>query len=397
MEKAFKEEIEELDFQEPFDSENLNEDGGDEEGLVVFEKKEKESDVFHTGCMGGGRTIYDIFFQELRKIPMATFEKQTEMAIQYEEKRKKIAKMEIQLRNRQYVIDKLESEIGNQSKKRAAVSLANLEKLKERKEKIVKELEKVKNSAKKIRKELSEGSLPLVQGVAKKYKKRGLTYPELISEGYIGLSSAIEKFELAKSNGAQFRTHAVWWVKQSISKALMEKVLEKRIPVNMWDTIRKANEIIAESKRGIDDEDLTAKEIAEAICKSEKATVAALKANSERMVSMSLPIGDEDGADSELIDVLVNENVRMPEEEVIENDMKVKVRKVLSLLPENEAKILRQRFGIDTVHPQTLKEIGKDFCLTRERIRQIEFKAKNTIQNRHSEEDLTVKTINILR
>jgi RNA polymerase primary sigma factor len=239
----------------------------------------------------------------------------------------------------------------------------------------VKAIEKGEAQAKEAKSELVRANLRLVISIAKRYINRGLHFLDLIQEGNIGLMKAVDKFEYQR--GYRFGTYATWWVRQAITRAIIEQARTIRIPVHMNDIINKLNRtsrtLIQENGR-----EPTLEEIAKRIGMSLDKVQEVFKIV-KRPVSLETPIGEE--GDSCLEDFIEDKEVISPQEVAISSNMAKQIEKVLSALDEREEKILRMRFGIGETHDHTLDEVGQYFELTRERIRQIEEKALRKLKH----------------
>jgi RNA polymerase primary sigma factor len=221
----------------------------------------------------------------------------------------------------------------------------------------------------KAKKGLMAANLRLVISVAKKYSHRGVQFADLIQEGNIGLIKAVDKFEYRR--GYKFSTYATWWIRQAILRALADQARTIRIPVHMIETINKLNRISRAlvQKKG---REPTSQEISEKMNMSVTKIRKIIKFAQEP-VSLETPIGEE--KDSHLGEFIEDKNIPSPADTVIYNNLKEQIREVLETIPEREAKILKIRFGLGEGNEHTLEEVGQQFRVTRERIRQIEAKA----------------------
>jgi RNA polymerase primary sigma factor len=223
--------------------------------------------------------------------------------------------------------------------------------------------------------ELIRANLRLVISVAKRYPGKGLSLSDLIQEGNIGLIKAVDKFEYLR--GYKFSTYATWWIRQAIIRALADQSRTVRIPVHIVDTLNKitkaANELVQELGR-----EPAHEEIARKIDIPAEKIKGILKLSKES-ISLETPVGERD--DSSLQDFIEDKTVISPLEMVLQDDMKKQIEKTLTSLTPKEAKIIRSRFGIGGESPQTLEEVGQEFIVTRERIRQIERKALRKLKH----------------
>jgi len=224
---------------------------------------------------------------------------------------------------------------------------------------------------------LIKGNLRFVVSVSKQYQNQGLSLPDLINEGNLGLIKAAERFD--ETRGFKFISYAVWWIRQSILQALAEQARIVRLPLNKIGSINKINKTFSQLEQEFQREP-TQEELAELLDTRIDLVASSLSVSTSH-VSMDAPLNDDDN--SSLYDVLLNNDSPSPDSDLMTNSLRKEIERSLSTLGEREADILRYYFGLNGYPPYTLEEIGEEFGLTRERVRQIKEKAIKKLKNQY--------------
>lgn len=244
--------------------------------------------------------------------------------------------------------------------------------------------QKIKAGDQRALDKLTKANLRFVVSVAKQYQNQGLTLPDLINEGNLGLIKAAQRFD--ETRGFKFISYAVWWIRQSILQALAEQSRIVRLPLNKIGSINKINKKYAELEQ-LNERAPSAEEIAQELDMTEEDVKESLK-NSGRHISMDAPLVE--GEDSNLYDVLKSGESPNPDRELMNESLRIEIERVLQTLTPREADVIRLYFGLGGQHAMTLEEIGETFDLTRERVRQIKEKAIRRLK--HTSRSKILKT-----
>ncbi len=334
---------------------NMDEDVSDD--IILAAENKEEDDISKIDLsVPDNVSIEDpvrMYLKEIGKVPLLTAEEEIELA----------QKMESGLAALKEYNELKKSEMPDDE------ALIEERKAKE------KELKNIIGQGEDAKKKLAEANLRLVVSIAKRYVGRGMLFLDLIQEGNLGLIKAVEKFDYQK--GYKFSTYATWWIRQAITRAIADQARTIRIPVHMVETINKLIRISRQLLQELGREP-TPEEIAEEM-KMPVERVREILKISQEPVSLETPIGEEE--DSHLGDFIQDENVPVPAEAATFTLLKEQLDEVLGTLTEREQKVLTLRFGLDDGRARTLEEVGREFNVTRERIRQIEAKALRKLRH----------------
>ena len=346
----------------------------DEPDGEAFTLTEDSVDEFESSLSAEGVAIDDpvkVYLKEIGRVPLLSSDEEIQLALdilagsQAEERKKEafpaIWKIEknIRLSETQRRIQVTEEKLNLNEEQLAELS----------------ELDAVLRKGEKAKQRLSEANLRLVVSIAKRYVGRGMQFLDLIQEGNLGLIKAVEKFDHTK--GFKFSTYATWWIRQAITRAIADQARTIRIPVHMVETINKVKKVTSQLLHQ-NGHDPTADEISQALdMPVEK--VREIMRVAQEPVSLETPIGEEE--DSHLGDFIPDEDAPVPAEAASHTLLKEQLSSVLSTLTPREEKVLRLRFGLEDGRPRTLEEVGHEFEVTRERIRQIEAKALRKLRH----------------
>ena len=365
----------------------IMEDDDDVEDEEIILSEEDEVDVENIDLsVPDGISIEDpvrMYLKEIGKVPLLTAEEEIELAQKMEDGVKaaeKVAELKKKLEGHsEEEKAELKKELEECSEEEKAELEKELEECSEEEKaeirKQIEELQEIADIGEDSKKKLAEANLRLVVSIAKRYVGRGMLFLDLIQEGNLGLIKAVEKFDYRK--GYKFSTYATWWIRQAITRAIADQARTIRIPVHMVETI---NKLIRVSRQLLQElgREPTPEEIAEEMNMPVDRVREILKISQEP-VSLETPIGEEE--DSHLGDFIQDDNVPVPSDAAAFTLLKEQLVEVLGTLTEREQKVLRLRFGLDDGRARTLEEVGKEFNVTRERIRQIEAKALRKLRH----------------
>ncbi len=334
----------------------MDEDDDVEDEEIIL-SEEDEVDVENIDLsVPDGISIEDpvrMYLKEIGKVPLLTAEEEIELAQKMEDGVKAAEKIGELKKTLEDCSEEEKAEINKQ----------------------IEEQQEIADIGEDSKKKLAEANLRLVVSIAKRYVGRGMLFLDLIQEGNLGLIKAVEKFDYRK--GYKFSTYATWWIRQAITRAIADQARTIRIPVHMVETI---NKLIRVSRQLLQElgREPTPEEIAEEMNMPVDRVREILKISQEP-VSLETPIGEEE--DSHLGDFIQDDNVPVPSDAAAFTLLKEQLVEVLGTLTEREQKVLRLRFGLDDGRARTLEEVGKEFNVTRERIRQIEAKALRKLRH----------------
>ena len=348
-----------LDFLEAnnIDVLRITEDDDEVDEELLLNDDEEEIEVENIDLsVPDGVSIEDpvrMYLKEIGKVPLLSAEEEIDLAQKMEEGAVAKEKIAILKKRKEEAAEEEQAELDEE----------------------IKALTKTQDAGDEAKKRLAEANLRLVVSIAKRYVGRGMLFLDLIQEGNLGLIKAVEKFDYRK--GYKFSTYATWWIRQAITRAIADQARTIRIPVHMVETI---NKLIRVSRQLLQElgREPTPEEIAEEMNMPVERVREILKISQEP-VSLETPIGEEE--DSHLGDFIQDDNVPVPADAAAFTLLKEQLEEVLGTLTEREQKVLTLRFGLEDGRARTLEEVGKEFDVTRERIRQIEAKALRKLRH----------------
>ena len=348
-----------LDFLEAnnIDVLRITEDDDEVDEELLLNDDEEEIEVENIDLsVPDGVSIEDpvrMYLKEIGKVPLLSAEEEIDLAQKMEEGAVAKEKIAILKKRKEEAAEEEQAELDEE----------------------IRSLTKAQDAGDEAKKRLAEANLRLVVSIAKRYVGRGMLFLDLIQEGNLGLIKAVEKFDYRK--GYKFSTYATWWIRQAITRAIADQARTIRIPVHMVETI---NKLIRVSRQLLQElgREPTPEEIAEEMNMPVERVREILKISQEP-VSLETPIGEEE--DSHLGDFIQDDNVPVPADAAAFTLLKEQLEEVLGTLTEREQKVLTLRFGLEDGRARTLEEVGKEFNVTRERIRQIEAKALRKLRH----------------
>ena len=340
----------------------------------AFTLTEASVDMFESALSAEGVAIDDpvkVYLKEIGRVPLLTPDEEIKLALAIQEGNKAVETKQEKFAQ----VLEVEQNKKLSIRERTEAMNAVLETMSSPQREELKALDRLINQGERAKQRLSEANLRLVVSIAKRYVGRGMQFLDLIQEGNLGLIKAVEKFDHTK--GFKFSTYATWWIRQAITRAIADQARTIRIPVHMVETINKVKKVSSQLLHQNGHEP-TADEISEALdMPVEK--VREIMRVAQEPVSLETPIGEEE--DSHLGDFIPDEDAPVPAEAASHTLLKEQLASVLSSLTPREEKVLRLRFGLEDGRPRTLEEVGKEFSVTRERIRQIEAKALRKLRH----------------
>ena len=340
----------------------------------AFTLTEASVDMFESALSAEGVAIDDpvkVYLKEIGRVPLLTPDEEIKLALAIQEGNKAVETKKEKFAPVLEVEQNKKLSIRDRNEAMNAVldtySAAQREELKT--------LDKLISQGDRAKQRLSEANLRLVVSIAKRYVGRGMQFLDLIQEGNLGLIKAVEKFDHTK--GFKFSTYATWWIRQAITRAIADQARTIRIPVHMVETINKVKKVSSQLLHEYG-HDPSAEEIAERL-EMPVDKVREIMRVAQEPVSLETPIGEEE--DSHLGDFIPDDDAPVPAEAASQTLLKEQLADVLKTLTPREEKVLRLRFGLEDGRPRTLEEVGKEFNVTRERIRQIEAKALRKLRH----------------
>lgn len=346
-----------LEFLEQNGIDVLRISNDDDDADIIFDEEEEEIEVDKIDLsVPDGISVEDpvrMYLKEIGKVPLLSADEEVELAQNMEDGNVASEKIAILKKRMDDASDEEKEELKAE----------------------IKELQKAVDKGSDAKKRLAEANLRLVVSIAKRYVGRGMLFLDLIQEGNLGLIKAVEKFDYKK--GYKFSTYATWWIRQAITRAIADQARTIRIPVHMVETINKLVRVQRQLLQELGREP-SPEEIAEEMNIPVERVREILKISQEP-VSLETPIGEEE--DSHLGDFIKDDNVPVPAEAAAFTLLKEQLEEVLGTLTEREQKVLTLRFGLKDGRARTLEEVGKEFNVTRERIRQIEAKALRKLRH----------------